>query len=65
MKGKTFIETQIVKILRELDSGPQATDVARENGISKAMLYNWRKKYSDTGDSNSPNWRLLKKKTVV
>lgn len=49
MKGKTFTENQIVRILKELDSGRQATDVARENGISKATLYNWRKKYSGMG----------------
>ncbi|MCF2487516.1 transposase [Dyadobacter sp. CY347] len=32
-----------------MDSGKQANDVARENGISKASLYNWRKKYSGMG----------------
>ncbi|MDQ6482645.1 transposase [Dyadobacter sp. LHD-138] len=41
MKAKTFTESQIVKILKYLDSGKLAADVARENGVSKATLYNW------------------------
>lgn len=43
MKRNTFTETQIVKILKDLDSGKLAADVACENGVSKATLYNWRK----------------------
>jgi putative transposase len=41
MKARTFTESQIVKILKDLDSGKLAADVARENSVSKATLYNW------------------------
>ena len=35
MKAKTFTESQIVKILKELDSGKLAADVAREMAFQK------------------------------
>ncbi|QRR00154.1 transposase [Dyadobacter sandarakinus] len=60
MKGKTFTETQIVKIVKDLDSGKQANDVARENGVSKATLYNWRKKYSGMGTSELAELKAFK-----
>ena len=60
MKRNTFTETQIVKILKELDSGKQANDVARENSISKATLYNWRRKYSGMGASELAELKALK-----
>ncbi|SKB42793.1 transposase [Dyadobacter psychrophilus] len=60
MKRNTFTETHIVKILKDLDSGKQANDVARENGVSKATLYNWRKKYSGMGASELSELKALK-----
>ncbi|WP_374759008.1 transposase [Dyadobacter chenwenxiniae] len=59
-EGETFTETQIVKILKDLDSGKQANDVARENGVSKSTLYNWRKKYSGMGASELSELKALK-----
>ena len=60
MKAKTFTESQIVKILKDLDSGKLAADVARENGVSKATLYNWRKKYGGMGASELSELKALK-----
>ena len=60
MKRNTFTETQIVKILKDLDSGKLAADVARENGVSKATLYNWRKKYGGMGASELSELKALK-----
>jgi putative transposase len=34
-----------VKILKEYDAGRDAKEICRENGISRATFYNWRKKY--------------------
>lgn len=45
MKKSTFSETQIVKLLKEYEAGRDAAEICRENGISRATLYNWRKKY--------------------
>ncbi|MGG7663218.1 transposase [Dyadobacter sp. BHUBP1] len=46
MKKKNCSETQIVAILKQYEGGREAMDVCREYGISKATLFNWRKKYS-------------------
>lgn len=45
MKKIRFTESQITKILKEYESGIDAQSLCREHGISRATLYNWRKKY--------------------
>ena len=46
MKKKHFTESQILSILKQYEGGRSAEDLCRENGISRATLYNWKKKYS-------------------
>ena len=45
MKKSRYKETQIVKILKEVESGKLVKDVCREYGISDATYYNWKAKY--------------------
>ena len=45
MKKSRFTEAQIVKILKEFESGRLVKEVCRENGISDATYYNWKTKY--------------------
>ena len=45
MKKSRFSPSQIVKILKEYESGKTALEVVREHGISQATLYNWKKRY--------------------
>lgn len=45
MKKSRFTETQIVKILKEVESGRLVKEVCREYGISEATCYNWKSKY--------------------
>jgi putative transposase len=45
MKKTRFTEAQIINILKEYDAGKNILDVAREHGISKATIYNWKAKY--------------------
>lgn len=51
MKKVRFTETQITRILKEYESGVDANSLCREHGISRATLYNWRKKYSGMDSS--------------
>ena len=44
MKATKFTKTQIVKILKDLNTGKPVMEIAREHGILKATLYNRRKK---------------------
>ena len=45
MKKSRFTETQIVKILKEVESGRLVKEVCRVYGISEATYYNWKSKY--------------------
>lgn len=46
MKKTRFTESQILKALKEAESGRSVTDISRELGINPQTLYNWKKKYS-------------------
>lgn len=45
MKKKIHTESEMVKAVRELGSSVDAEVVARNHGVSRAMLYNWKSKY--------------------
>ena len=45
MKSTRFTETQIVKALKEHESGRKVEDLCRDLEISKATFYNWKSKY--------------------
>jgi Transposase. len=45
MKKSRFSETQIIKILKEQESGKTVNDICRDHGISQPTFYNWKSKY--------------------
>lgn len=45
MKKTRYTETQIVKILKEVEGGRLVKEVCREYGISDGTYYNWKSKY--------------------
>ena len=46
MRKSRHSETEMVKAVRQLDSGVSGELVAREHGISRTTLYKWKSKYS-------------------
>ncbi len=45
MKKARFTETQILRVLKEVECGRHVKDVCRENGVSAASYYSWKAKY--------------------
>lgn len=55
MKKSTFSESQIIRILKEYETGQKAKDVCRAHSTSEAAFYNWKKKYNGRGYSRCCN----------
>ena len=45
MKKTRYTESQIIRVLNEVEGGRMIKDVCREYGISEATYYNWKSKY--------------------
>ncbi len=57
MKKSRYNETQIIKVLKEVEGGRQVKDVCREYEISEGTYYNWKSKY---GGMETADVRRLK-----
>ena len=57
-KGHT--EEQILRALRQAESGTRVADICREHGISEATFYIWKKEYSGLGLSELHELRQLR-----
>lgn len=45
MKKSKFSDSQILSLLKQHEAGVPVSDLAREHGISTALLYQWRSRY--------------------
>jgi putative transposase len=45
MKKSKFTESQIIKALKEEETGRSSSDISRELGINRQTFYNWKRKY--------------------
>ena len=61
MKKIRFSESQIVRILKEVESGRVIKEVCQENAISDTA-YNWKAKYGDMEASDIKRLKELKDK---
>lgn len=46
MRKSRFTETEMVRAVKQLESGMSAEVISRELGISRITLYKWKSKYS-------------------
>ena len=59
MKKSRFTEAQIVGILKELDGGTPATELARRHGIHANTIRLWRDKYAGMETSDLARLKQL------
>lgn len=62
MKKKKYLESDILKILKEYDQGLLSlTELSRKYGFYPKTLYSWRKKYTGLTDSSLQQLKELQK----
>lgn len=45
MKKSKFSDSQILSILKQHEAGISVAELAREHGVSTALIYQWRSKF--------------------
>ena len=63
MRKSKFTESQIVGILAEGEAGLPVAEVCRKHGISNALYYQWKSKYSGVSVSELKRIRELESET--
>ena len=53
-------EAQIIGVLKQLEAGRRAEDVAREAGVSKHTIYGWKAKYGGMDVSQAKEAKQLR-----
>ena len=59
MRKRRFEEEQIIRILKEAESGVPAKDLCRKYNVSDATFYNWRMKYGGLELGDAKRLRVL------
>ena len=64
MRKSRYTETQIIKVLKEVEAGRLVKEVCREYGISDATYYNWKAKYGGMEVSEARRLRELEQENA-
>jgi putative transposase len=59
MKKGRFTEEQIIRVLKQHETGRKVTDLAREMGVSEATIYTWKSKYGGLEVSEARRLKAL------
>jgi putative transposase len=60
MAKKGHSEEEILRVLREAESGDTIVEICRKHGISQQSFYLWKKKYAGLGLSELRELRQLR-----
>ena len=58
-KGTRYSEEQIIRILKEVESGISVAEVCRKYGVAEQTVYRWRNKYGGLETSELQRLREL------
>ncbi|MEP7291982.1 MAG: transposase [Chloroflexota bacterium] len=58
-KGTRYNEEQIIRILKELETGTNVAEVCRKYEVAEQTVYRWRSKYGGLGTSELQRLREL------
>ena len=61
MKQKQHSTAEIIRILRQGESGRTVEDLCREHNISKATFHRWKRKYGDMDLADAKRLKDLEK----
>ena len=61
MKQKHHSTEEIIRILRQADTGQTIESVCREHNLSKATFHRWKRKYGDMDIADAKRLKELKK----
>ncbi len=64
MKKSKFTDTQIISVLREVESGMKVEEVCRNHGISSATYYKWKSKLGGMDASELKRIRELEEENT-
>jgi putative transposase len=59
MRKSRYSEEQIIRVLRQVESGQKVKDVVREHGISEQTYYRWKSKYGGMSVSDAKRLKQL------
>ena len=59
MRKSSFLEEEIIAIVKEAEAGVPPGELCRRHGISDATFYNWRKKYGGMDVSDAKRLKTL------
>ena len=63
-KGRTHTAEQIIRALREVDSGAPVGFVCRQLGVVEKTFYRWREKYAGMEPSEARRLRELEDENI-
>ena len=59
MRQSRYTEEQIIKVLKEQESGVKVSELCRKYGISEQTFYRWRSKYGGMSVSEARRLKAL------
>jgi len=64
MRKKRYTPEQIIRILKEVETGTAIAEAARQYGVSEATIYRWRHKYGGMDVSEARRLKGLEAENV-